>query len=184
MGVGAEQADGLRQRPRLTPERLRAVTSSVNLSKGDKDPSNWLPPVNVCGYLSDWIAIKLRWGLSMDQSEAGRIRNVITDQCPDLTIAPWPEAPANDLPVETTVASPALALDRAELRSVVSDSVHPIAPAGPGLQGHPVPATSRCYHLTRTTSTAARRTGSAARAARRAGEHGVETLIAPHSEVA
>lgn len=83
---------------------LRAVTSSVNLSKGDKDPSNWLPTVNVCGFLSDWIAIKVRWGLSMDQSEAGRIRNVITDQCPDLTIAEWPAAPANDVAVDTTAA--------------------------------------------------------------------------------
>ena len=31
----------------------------------------------------------------MDQSEAGRIRNVLTDQCPGQLIAPWPPAPAD-----------------------------------------------------------------------------------------
>jgi hypothetical protein len=72
---------------------LRAVTASSNDAKGDADPSNWLPPnaAAVCGYLSDWIAIKARWGLSMDESETGRIRNVLSDRCPDQTVAPWPE---------------------------------------------------------------------------------------------
>jgi hypothetical protein len=76
---------------------LRAVTDSVNQSKGSADPSNWIPPNDdfVCTYLADWTSIKARWGLSMDQSEHGRIRNLLTDRCPDQTIAPWPEtAPA------------------------------------------------------------------------------------------
>ena len=82
---------------------LRAVTGTVNNDKGDKDPSNWLPPDpnDLCRYLADWTAIKARWGLSMDQSEAGRIRNLITDNCPGLLIAPWPEAPP-DTPTTTT----------------------------------------------------------------------------------
>jgi len=76
----------------LDVRTLRAVTRVANQSKGDADPSNWLPPNEafVCQYLADWIAIKVRWGLSMDQSEAGRIRNVLTERCPDQTIAPWP----------------------------------------------------------------------------------------------
>jgi hypothetical protein len=46
---------------------LRAVTDSVNQSKGSSDPSNWIPPNNdfVCTYLADWTSIKARWGLSM-----------------------------------------------------------------------------------------------------------------------
>jgi hypothetical protein len=49
----------------------------------------------VCTYLADWVSIKARWGLSMDESEFGRISNLLTDRCPDQTIAPWPEtAPA------------------------------------------------------------------------------------------
>jgi hypothetical protein len=35
----------------------------------------------VCGYLIDWVSIKHRWGLSMDQSEHGRIANVLNDRC-------------------------------------------------------------------------------------------------------
>lgn len=77
------------------PRTLRAVTDDVNQQKGDKDPSNWLPPLksNWCPYLADWVAIKARWNLSMDQSEFGRIKNVITSTCSGLTIAKWPDAP-------------------------------------------------------------------------------------------
>jgi hypothetical protein len=88
---------------------LRAVTGSVNTAKGDKDPSNWLPPDpnDLCPFLADWIAIKARWGLSMDQSEAGRIRNLLNDRCPGLLIAPWPAAPAATSLPETTTPPPA-----------------------------------------------------------------------------
>jgi Protein of unknown function (DUF1524) len=85
----------------LTDSRtLLAVTDSVNQSKGDADPSNWLPPLTgyVCTYLADWISIKARWGLSMDESEAGRIRNELTARCPSRTIAPWTPAPADGSP--------------------------------------------------------------------------------------
>lgn len=70
---------------------LIAVSASQNRSKGDKDPSNWIPPNSsyLCTYLSDWIAIKVRWNLSMDQSEAGRIRNLLNRSCANATIAPW-----------------------------------------------------------------------------------------------
>lgn len=79
---------------------LRAVTGSVNQAKGDKDPSNWIPPDDrfVCRYLSDWVSIKARWGLSMDQSEFGRIRNLLTDRCPDQAVAPWPDTPPAGIP--------------------------------------------------------------------------------------
>jgi len=75
------------------PRTLAAVTSSVNASKGARDPSNWVPPHTpaVCGYLSDWVAVKARWDLSMDQSEHGRIRNLLTDDCPNQPIEAWSE---------------------------------------------------------------------------------------------
>lgn len=74
---------------------LRAVTDEVNQSKGDKDPSNWLPPLVSarCPYVADWVAIKARWQLSMDESEAGRIRNLLTRDCPELRIEPWTPTP-------------------------------------------------------------------------------------------
>ncbi len=74
---------------------LVVATDSVNQSKGDKDPSNWLPPrpADRCRFVGDWIAIKARWELAMDQSEWGRLRNLLRDECAALTIARWP-APA------------------------------------------------------------------------------------------
>jgi len=80
------------------PRTLRAVTDRVNQQKGDKDPSNWMPPLKSgwCVYLADWVEIKVRWNLSMDQSEFGFIKNVITRSCPGLTITNWQEAPLVD----------------------------------------------------------------------------------------
>lgn len=74
---------------------LLAVTDSVNQSKSDKDPSNWLPPLQsyTCTYLGNWIAVKVRWGLSMDSSEYGRIKNLLQSTCVSLNIAPIPNLP-------------------------------------------------------------------------------------------
>jgi hypothetical protein len=70
---------------------LIAVTAGVNRSKGDKDPSNWLPPNSeyLCTYVSDWVVIKAHWNLNMDQSEHGRIRKILTTTCVDTASAPW-----------------------------------------------------------------------------------------------
>lgn len=74
---------------------LLAVTDSVNQSKSDKDPSNWLPPLQsyTCTYLGNWIAVKVRWNLSMDSSEYGRIKNLLQSTCVSLNIAPIPNLP-------------------------------------------------------------------------------------------
>ena len=74
---------------------LLAVTDRVNQQKSDKDPSNWVPPLKsyLCTYLGNWISVKARWNLSMDQSEWGRIKNLLNSSCAGLVIAPWPEAP-------------------------------------------------------------------------------------------
>jgi len=90
------------------PRSLRAVTAAVNGAKGDADPSNWLPPdeAQLCTYLGDWIAIKARWSLSMDQSEHGRIGNLLTERCPGHAIAPWPDAPPDPPPPPPTTPPP------------------------------------------------------------------------------
>ncbi|NBU60726.1 MAG: HNH endonuclease [Actinobacteria bacterium] len=80
----------------LTDRRsLIAVNDRVNMSKGDKDPSNWIPPLKSywCTYLGDWISIKARWDLSMDQSEFGRIKNLLSSDCSSLTISGWSATP-------------------------------------------------------------------------------------------
>ena len=83
---------------------LIAVTAGQNRSKSDKDPSNWIPPQksHTCTYLSEWVAIKARWKLSMDQSEFGRIKNLLTASCATATVAPWGTAPASSSKSATT----------------------------------------------------------------------------------
>lgn len=73
---------------------LIAVKDSENQSKSDRDPSNWIPKNSayLCTYLADWVAIKARWGLSMDTSEWGRIKNLLNASCATTTIAPWGSA--------------------------------------------------------------------------------------------
>jgi hypothetical protein len=101
---------------------LRPVTAPVNQAKGNADPSNWLPPNEAyhCTYVADWVAIKARWGLSMDQSEHGRIRRLLTNRCPDQLVAPWPETPPAP-PTTTTTAAPPLIQPAVPLPPPASD---------------------------------------------------------------
>ena len=95
---------------------LLAVTDSVNQSKSDKDPSNWLPPLQsyTCTYLGNWIAVKVRWNLSMDLSEFGRIKNLLQSTCSSLNIAPIPNLPnisggttvVTNPPASNTISTP------------------------------------------------------------------------------
>jgi hypothetical protein len=66
------------------PRTLIAVTSSVDRAKGDKDPASWLPPAGgaeTCRYASDWIAVKARWGLTVDRAEHDALSGVLAG-CP------------------------------------------------------------------------------------------------------
>jgi len=49
---------------------LIAVTLTTNRSKSDRDISDWVPKVNPCGYVENWIAIKTRYSLTYDLKEA------------------------------------------------------------------------------------------------------------------
>jgi hypothetical protein len=62
------------------PRALVAVTASLNRQKGDQDPSTWLPPENKCTYVSNWIAIKVRYSLTVDSAEATALTSLVT-QC-------------------------------------------------------------------------------------------------------
>ncbi|MDP9464425.1 MAG: HNH endonuclease [Actinomycetota bacterium] len=76
------------------PRTLTAVSATSNREKGDRDPSNWLPQdSDVCGFISEWVSVKARWSLSMDDSEFGRIRNLLNGECVGVAIAPWSVAP-------------------------------------------------------------------------------------------
>lgn len=89
------------------PRTLLAVSSSSNRSKSDKDPSNWLPPLRGywCTYVSNWVSIKARWNLSMDESEWGRLNNLLTGQCVGTTMRGW-SAPPGSVTTSTTTVAP------------------------------------------------------------------------------
>ncbi len=66
---------------------LRAVSTGSDVRKGNKDPADWLPPRAAarCRYVRDWVAIKWRWGLSINVAERKAIGNVLR-RCPAMTV--------------------------------------------------------------------------------------------------
>lgn len=75
---------------------LRAVSASSNRSKSDRDPAEWLPTASVrCEYVSRWMAVKYRWGLSVDARERSALVAVIDGVCGPRTLTlPARVAPA------------------------------------------------------------------------------------------
>ncbi|MEU2615582.1 HNH endonuclease family protein [Micromonospora sp. NPDC007271] len=67
---------------------LAGVTDNVNQAKGDQDPATWMPPYASarCRYLNEWVAVKIRWRLTVDSAE----KNALTswaNSCPNSTIS-------------------------------------------------------------------------------------------------
>ena len=62
------------------PDHLIAVTARANRSKGDKGPEDWKPPDETywCQYATDWTEIKARWGLTMTQTEAETVLEMVS----------------------------------------------------------------------------------------------------------
>ena len=114
---------------------LVAVSASSNRQKGASDPAEWLPPdASVrCWYAEAWIAVKTRWELSVDSTELGALRALIS-QCEDSQLGGAPTlaspviAPATTAPPETT-APP-------QTEAAVDDQCHPAyIPCLPNLPG-------------------------------------------------
>ncbi|MGW3458584.1 HNH endonuclease family protein [Streptomyces olivaceoviridis] len=70
---------------------LIAVSAASNRSKADQDPSTWLPPAvgYRCQYVTDWVADKMRWGLSVDTDEQAAITDVL-ENCPNVPVTVTP----------------------------------------------------------------------------------------------
>ena len=119
---------------------LSAVTDNVNQQKSDKDPSNWLPPLksNLCTYLGNWISVKARWNLSMDQSEWGRIKKLLNSSCSGLVIAPWSEAPLmGTMLTSPTATSPATTVPKTTATSTTTTAPTATSPASVGVSVYP-----------------------------------------------
>ncbi|CAM5296012.1 hypothetical protein GCM10010329_82110 [Streptomyces spiroverticillatus] len=68
---------------------LIAVSAATNRAKADKDPTTWMPPSEAahCAYLTDWVATKLRWGLTVDKDEANALAQIgVTCSNPPLKV--------------------------------------------------------------------------------------------------
>jgi len=86
---------------------LTLASPSVNSQKGAKDAAEWLPTMNQCWFVSQVVAVKRKYGLSMDPAEAQRVQSVLngcssTDmqftECPtpsSSSISPHPPCPSN-----------------------------------------------------------------------------------------
>ena len=55
------------------------MSASANRAKGDQGPEDWLPPETGyrCRYVADWVAVKARWSLSMDERERVTVGNIL-----------------------------------------------------------------------------------------------------------
>lgn len=67
------------------PEHLVAVSASINSSKSDQSPDQWMIPTTDqaarCAYLTNWTAIKARWSLTITPAEADTLRRGLSSQC-------------------------------------------------------------------------------------------------------
>jgi len=70
-------ANDLGDRRALVP-----LSGSVNDDKGADDPTWYLPKAGICSYVTSWIAVKLRWNLSVDERELTALRKAVA-ACPD-----------------------------------------------------------------------------------------------------
>ncbi len=66
------------------PRSLIAVSDNSNAAKGDKDPTDWLPARNVCGYIRMWTLVKIRWDLKVDPAEKAFLRDAAAT-CPSMS---------------------------------------------------------------------------------------------------
>ena len=64
---------------------LVGVTDNVNQSKGDQDVAEWLPQYDQCRYLREFVAVKLRWRLTVDSAEKSAMSS-LGSGCTNSTI--------------------------------------------------------------------------------------------------
>ncbi|RDI44871.1 HNH endonuclease family protein [Nocardia mexicana] len=63
----------------LDDPQLIAVTAASNRSKGDQDPTQWLPPNTGyrCTYARMWVAVKSKWDLTLQQAEKDTLGGIL-----------------------------------------------------------------------------------------------------------
>lgn len=64
---------------------LVAVDAFDNESKGDQDPTTWLPAYGKCRYVRSWVVVKTRWHLTVTVSEKKKLATLAAS-CPNPTL--------------------------------------------------------------------------------------------------
>jgi hypothetical protein len=64
---------------------LVGVTAAQNRAKGDRDIAEWLPPQQRCRYLKEFVAVKIRWRLSVNSGERSAMQS-LASSCTNTTI--------------------------------------------------------------------------------------------------
>lgn len=70
------------------PRTLVAVKDTVNQAKSDQDPAEWMPSYAgaTCRYIGEWIAVKIRWSLSVDSAEQAALTS-LASSCDNVIIS-------------------------------------------------------------------------------------------------
>lgn len=71
----------------FNPHVLIIMDDGTNSAKGDKDPSQWLPPNRSyhCEYVVNWVRVKQAYGLTYDRQESAAIERVLGFSIEKLT---------------------------------------------------------------------------------------------------
>lgn len=64
---------------------LNAQTTSLNRAKSAKGPEAWMPRANRCRYVQEWVAVKIRWRLTVDPAEKAALTR-LASQCSNATL--------------------------------------------------------------------------------------------------
>ena len=64
---------------------LSAQTSKLNSTKQARGPEEWMPPRHRCGYVGEWVAVKIRWGLKVDSKEKAALTRIVA-ACPNVKL--------------------------------------------------------------------------------------------------
>jgi Protein of unknown function (DUF1524) len=64
---------------------LVGVTDNVNQAKGDQDIAEWLPSRQRCRYVREFVAVKIRWRLSVNSAERSEMYDLAAT-CTNTTI--------------------------------------------------------------------------------------------------
>jgi hypothetical protein len=67
------------------PRALTVQTTALNVDKNGQGPQNWMPPANRCAYIEQWVAVKIRWGLSIDVGEKAALVHY-ANACPNVVL--------------------------------------------------------------------------------------------------